>query len=78
MSNYHLRDKELSCQACGLLSRMLSLPEEWDYTTQGLASICKEGVTAISAILRELEEHGYLVRVRKRNDTGEHSTSEKP
>ena len=40
MSNYHLRDKELSCKACGLLSRMLSLPEEWDYTTQGLASIC--------------------------------------
>ena len=71
MSNYHLRDKELSCKACGLLSRMLSLPEEWDYTTQGLASICKEGVTAISAILRELEEHGYLVRVRKRNDKGQ-------
>ena len=47
---------------------MLSLPEERDYTTQGLASICKEGVTAISAILRELEEHGYLVRVRKRNE----------
>ena len=36
MSNYHLRDKELSCKACGRLSRMLSLPEEWDYTTQGL------------------------------------------
>ena len=71
MSNYHLRDKELSCKACGLLSRMLSLPEEWDYTTQGLASICKEGVTAISAILRELEEHGYLVRVRKRNEKGQ-------
>ena len=70
MSNYHLRDRELSCKACGLLSRMLSLPEEWDYTTQGLASICKEGVTAISAILRELEEHGYLVRVRKRNEKG--------
>ena len=71
MSNYHLRDRELSCKACGLLSRMLSLPEEWDYTTQGLASICKEGVTAISAILRELDEHGYLVRVRKRNDKGQ-------
>ena len=71
MSNYHLRDKELSCKACGLLSRMLSLPEDWDYTTQGLASICKEGVTAISAILRELEEHGYLVRVRKRNEKGQ-------
>ena len=71
MSNYHLRDRELSCKACGLLSRMLSLPEEWDYTTQGLASICKEGVTAISAILRELEEHGYLVRVRKRNEKGQ-------
>ena len=47
MSNYHLRDKNLSCKACGLLSKMLSLPDEWDYTTRGLAMICKDGVQSI-------------------------------
>ena len=44
MSNHHLRDKSLSLKAKGLLSLMLSLPEEWDYTTKGLARICKDGV----------------------------------
>ena len=70
MSNYHLRDRELSCKACGLLSKMLSLPEEWDYTTRGLAAICKDGVEAISSALKELEQRGYLVRTRIRNDKG--------
>lgn len=51
MSNYHLRDKNLSCKACGLLSKMLSLPDEWDYTTRGLAKICKDGVESIMAEL---------------------------
>ena len=55
MSNYHLRDMELSCKACGLLSKMLSLPEEWDYTTRGLARICKDGVDSIGSALKELE-----------------------
>ena len=59
MSNHHLRDKELSCKACGLLSKMLSLPEEWDYTTRGLAAICKDGVDSISSALKELEQRGY-------------------
>lgn len=45
MSNYHLRDKNLSNKACGLLSKMLSLPDAWDYTTRGLAAICKDGWT---------------------------------
>ena len=59
MSNHHLRDKSLSLKAKGLLSLMLSLPEEWDYTTKGLARICKDGVDSICAGVRELEEHGY-------------------
>ena len=70
MSNHHLRDKELSCKACGLLSKMLSLPEEWDYTTRGLAAICKDGVDSISSALKELEQRGYLVRTRIRDDKG--------
>lgn len=70
ISNYHLRDRELSCKACGLLSKMLSLPEEWDYTTRGLAAICKDGVDFISSALKELEQRGYLVRTRIRDDKG--------
>lgn len=70
MSNHHLRDKELSLKAIGLLSKMLSLPEEWDYTTRGLAAICKDGVDAIGAALKELEACGYLVRHRLRDDRG--------
>ena len=70
MSNYHLRDMELSCKACGLLSKMLSLPEEWDYTTRGLARICKDGVESIGTALKELENRGYLVRSRVRDEKG--------
>ena len=62
MSNYHLRDTALTLKAIGLLSKMLSLTDEWDYTTRGLAAICKEGVDAIGAALKELEARGYLVR----------------
>ena len=53
MSNHHLRDKSLSLKAKGLLSLMLSLPEGWDYTTKGLARICKDGVDSICAGVRE-------------------------
>ena len=70
MSNYHLRDKNLSCKACGLLSKMLSLPDEWDYTTRGLAAICKDGVDSITTALKELEACGYLTRVRRRDEKG--------
>ena len=55
MSNHHLRNHELSLKAKGLLSMMLSLPDDWNYTTRGLAKICKEGVDAIGNALRELE-----------------------
>ena len=69
MSNFHLRDPNLSNKARGLLSTMLSLPEDWDYTTRGLAKICKDGVDGITAQLKELEQYGYLIRHRIR-DTG--------
>lgn len=70
MSNYHLRDKSLSLKAKGLLSLMLSLPEDWDYTTKGLARICKDGVDSICATVRELEGAGYIVRQRERHADG--------
>ena len=70
MSNHHLRDKSLSLKAKGLLSLMLSLPEDWDYTTRGLAYICKDGVDSICATVRELEGAGYIVRARERHADG--------
>ena len=71
MSNHHLRNTDLSLKAKGLLSLMLSLPEEWDYTTKGLARICKDGVDSICAGVRELEDHGYLIRERVRGANGQ-------
>lgn len=70
MSNYHFKDKNLSLKAKGLLSQMLSLPEDWDYSIEGLASINKEGVKAIRAGLQELEELGYLKRTRVNDSNG--------
>lgn len=70
MSNFHLRDPNLSNKARGLLSTMLSLPEDWDYTTRGLAKICKDGVDGITAQLKELEQYGYLIRHRIRDSNG--------
>ena len=71
MSNHHLRNKALSLKAKGLLSLMLSLPEDWDYTTRGLASICKEGVDSVCATVRELEAAGYIIRRRVRDKNGQ-------
>ena len=70
MSNHHLRNTELSLKAKGLLSMMLSLPEEWNYTTRGLAAICKEGTDCIGSALKELEKTGYIVRNRLRDNKG--------
>ena len=70
LSNYHLRDPNLSYKARGLLTTMLSLPDSWDYTTRGLAKICKDGVDGITAQLKELEQCGYLVRHRIRDAGG--------
>lgn len=71
MSNHHLRDKNLSYKAKGLLSFMLSLPEDWDYSINGLVSISKEGVKAIRNILQELQKYGYLVIEKKQNEIGQ-------
>ena len=67
MSNYHLRDVNLSLKAKGLLSVMLSLPESWDYSIKGLKKICKEGKNSIMRVLQELEEAHYLERERQFN-----------
>ena len=69
MSNYHLRDKRLSLKAKGLLSQMLSLPEDWDYTLAGLCYINRESKDAIRTAIRELEEAGYIRR-RQTIDSG--------
>ena len=70
MSNHHLRNHALSLKAKGLLSQMLSLPEDWDYTLQGLAQINKESIDAIREAVRELERAGYIKRSRERDKRG--------
>ena len=70
MSNHHLRNKELSLKAKGLLSQMLSLPEDWDYTLAGLSYINREKIDAIREAVRELERAGYIVRSRERDEKG--------
>lgn len=71
MSNYHLRDKNISFKAKGLLSMMLSLPDDWDYSIKGIVSISKENKTSIQSALKELEENKYLKRTKKQNEKGQ-------
>ena len=83
MSNHHLKDPGLSLKAKGLLAIMLSLPDDWNYSTRGLAAICKEGVEAIGNTLKELERAGYVVRRQLRGEHGrvgsvEYTIYEKP
>ena len=70
MSNYHLKDTALSLKAKGLLSMFLSFPDDWNYSTRGLAAICKEGVEAIGNTIKELEKAGYIVRRQLRGANG--------
>ena len=70
MSNHHLRNQELSLKAKGLLSQMLSLPDNWDYTLKGLSLINREKIDAIREAIRELERAGYIVRSRERDEKG--------
>ena len=70
MSNQHLRNKELTLKAKGLLSQMLSLPEDWDYTLAGLSHINREKIDAIREAVKELEKAGYIVRSRERDEKG--------
>ena len=76
MSNYHLKDRTLTLKSKGLLSMMLSLPEEWNYTTRGLAAICREGVDSIGAALKELEMKGYIKRSQLRDEKGKITDTE--
>ena len=83
MSNYHLKDTALSLKAKGLLSMFLSFPDDWNYSTRGLASICKEGVEAIGNTIKELEKAGYILRRQLRGANGritdtEYVISERP
>ena len=71
MSNYHLQDKKLSLKAKGLLSYMLSLPDDWDYNLKGLTVGCKDGLDSVRTAVLELEEHGYVRRQKVRNAKGQ-------
>lgn len=76
MCNYHLRDKELSLKAKGLLSVILSLPDDWNYSINGLAAISKESRDGVNNTLHELEHFGYLVRNRIRGSGGKFCDTE--
>jgi hypothetical protein len=76
MSNYHLSDSRLSLKAVGLLSKMLSLPEDWDYTIRGLTHICREGRDAIKGAIVELEEAGYIQRQQRHDENGKFAGNE--
>lgn len=83
MSNYHFREKEMSLKAKGLLSLMLSLPEEWDYSEIGLSTLSKDGVGSTAKALDELERFGYMQRTQIKDDNGkfagyEYDIYEKP
>ena len=70
ISNEHLRNKDLSLKAKGLMTLMLSLPPQWDFSIGGLVAICKESHTSIRSAIKELEENRYLIRERKNNEKG--------
>jgi hypothetical protein len=76
MSNYHLRDKRLKLKTIGLMSLMLSLPEDWEFSEMGLTTICNDGITAIKAALHELEIYGYLTRSYIRGENGRYTNIE--
>lgn len=70
VSNYHLRDKNLSLKSIGLLTIMLSLPDDWDYSLEGLTKITKDGLASVRTAVKELEDNKYLVRNQGRNKNG--------
>jgi len=70
MSNHHLKNKQLTLKAKGLLSQMLSLPDDWDYTLKGLTKINTDGIDSIRTAINELIEHGYISRERARDELG--------
>ena len=76
MANHHLKNRELTLKAKGLMSVLLSLPDDWDYTLAGLARISREGVDAIREAIKELERAGYVIRNRVRNEKGQLTDTE--
>ena len=76
MTNHHLKNTHLSLKAKGLQSLLLSLPEDWDYSINGLVTRCKDGRDGVMTALKELEEHGYLTRTRVRNAKGQLTDTE--
>ena len=73
MSNHHFKEKKMSLKGKGLLSLMLSLPDNWDYSIAGLVSLSKDGKDSVMAALAELEKFGYLKRTRTTNSKGQFS-----
>lgn len=71
MSNYHFKEKKMSLKAKGMLSLMLSLPEDWDYTVAGLVTLSSDGKDGVNSALKELERFGYLTRRRMTNSKGQ-------
>ena len=71
ISNYPLRDSRLSLKACALLCKMLCNTDTWDYSITGMAAMCKDGKSAVSSAMKELEQYGYLVRKQHRNEKGQ-------
>lgn len=76
MSNYHLKDRRLTYKAKGLLSEMLSLPPDRDYTPGGLAVIANDGIDSVRSAIKEPEKYGYLVRFQRRDERGRMSVNE--
>ena len=70
MSNHHLKNKDLSLKAKGLLSLMLSLPEDWNYNIRGLASLSRDGIDSVRSAIKELEHYMYVERNIIRNESG--------
>ena len=75
MQNHHLRNKGLSLKAVGLLSKILSLPPDWDYSLRGLATLNTDGIDGVRSAMKELEDHGYVVRTQRRDENGRMSKS---
>ena len=70
MSNHHFKNKDLSLKAKGLLSLMLSLPEDWNYNIRGLASLSRDGIDSVRSAIKELEHYMYVERNIIRNESG--------
>ena len=76
MSNHHLRNKKLSLKAVGLMSKILSLPDEWEYSLKGLAKLNADGIDGVRSAVQELEDAGYIIRRQRRDKNGRMAQSE--